>query len=187
MGHTVWKAWKRAQKLSTLHVPVRTICTFDSAGCAAWTLPSAAKDFCTFRESLLTSSPLFAARVTKFNSPLSEGMSVRLTEHNEVSFFRWQSLWHAAAFSQKLNLISESQYVKQRLPFSPFFVELAACKVIRMGLLWAVNPSYVGHMAQLSSHSFVNYSTASSRCCHSFMQGPSTSHSWVNLYIVEAA
>lgn len=58
---------------------------------------------------------------TKFNSPLSEGMNVRLTEHNEVSFFRWQSLWHAAAFTQKLNLISESQYVKQRLPFSLFF------------------------------------------------------------------
>lgn len=52
-----------------------------------------------------------------------------------------------------------------RYPFNLIF-QLAACKVIRKGLLRTANPSYVGHMAQLSSLQFVNYLMGPGRCSH---------------------
>lgn len=61
----------------------------------------------------------------------------------------------------------------KRLRFNLIF-QLAACKAIRKGLLQPINPSYVGHMAQLSSLSFVNYLMLPSRCSHLSTLAPST-------------
>lgn len=93
-------------------------------------------------------------------------MNVRPADFNKVSFWDGKAS-DATAFPQKLNFIAESQCIKQRLPSNLIFFQLSVCKAIRKRLLQTANPSYVGHMAQLSSLYFVNYFSGHGRCSHS--------------------
>lgn len=103
----------------------------------------------------LTSRPIFTSRVVQFNSFCLRGMAKLVMPLPEIKFHFWITI-----------------HLK-RLRFNLIF-QLAACKAIRKGLLQPVNPSYVGHMAQLSSFSFVNYLMLPSRCSHRATLAPST-------------
>lgn len=94
-----------------------------------------------------------------------QSRNLKPADLNKVSFWD-DKVYNATAFYQKLNFISESQYIKHRNPFNQN-VQLAPCIVIKKGLLRTANPFYVGRMAQLSGISFVNYLMVSGHCSHS--------------------
>lgn len=98
-------------------------CKFNSAGrgCFNCLVSCEPEDLIasSFKKSQLKSLPVFTSRVTNFNSLLSESMNVRITDLNKVSFFGMAKLMIRRRFLPEIKIsFSESQYVKQRLPFN---------------------------------------------------------------------